>query len=71
MKMPKWMNGNTLKYPMKNENIRGKLEIIPKEDKMRWTCLIWFYHVQRRPIDAKLRKMIIKKLKTLQGDKKI
>lgn len=39
----------------KNETIKGKLEVVLVEDNMRETCLRWFGHVQRRPIDTTVR----------------
>lgn len=45
------MHDNTLKDLIENENTRDKLELAPTEDKMRYIG-----HVQRRPIDATMRK---------------
>lgn len=38
---------NTLKDGMKNENMRGKLDVAPMKDKMKKNHLRWFIHVQR------------------------
>lgn len=42
---------------LKNENIRGKLKVAPIEDKMRENRVRWFDHVQRRFIDATVRRI--------------
>lgn len=51
------MSGNTLKYRMKNENIRDKLEVAPLQDKMRGNHLRWFGYVHTRRLDATIRRI--------------
>lgn len=50
------MSGNTLENIIRNENIRGKLELAPIEDKIRETRLRWFTHVERRSRDVIVSK---------------
>ncbi|CAN6572814.1 unnamed protein product [Malus baccata var. baccata] len=40
---------------IRNEDIRGKVEVAEIEGKMRENRLRWFGHVQRRPTDAPVR----------------
>lgn len=51
------MSDNKLKNRIKNENIQCKLEVAPMEDKIRETRLRWFGHVQKKPVDATVRKI--------------
>ena len=54
--MFRWMSGKTRKDRIRNEEISTKLGLSAIEDKMRECHLRWFGHVQRRPIDAPIRK---------------
>lgn len=56
IRMLRWMSCNTLMDRIKNENIQGKLEAAPTEDKMRETHVRWFGHVQRRFTNATGKK---------------
>ncbi|KAM2298110.1 hypothetical protein ACFXTI_000109 [Malus domestica] len=56
MRMLCWMCGHTLKDKIRNEDIRGKVGVAKIEGKMRENQLRWFGHVQRRPIDAPVRR---------------
>jgi hypothetical protein len=56
MKMLRWMSGHTRKDRIHNEVIRGKLGVAPIEDKMREHRLRWFGHLQRRPLEAPVRR---------------
>lgn len=47
---------NALNDRIKNENIGTKLELSSVKDKIRKTRIRWFGHVQRRPINATMRK---------------
>lgn len=51
MRMLQWMSVNTLKDQIKDENIHGKYQVAPVEDKMSETLLRWFDYVQRRSLD--------------------
>lgn len=51
------MSGNILTDRIKKENIRFKLEIAPRYNKMREIRLRWFGHVQIRLIDTTVRKI--------------
>lgn len=55
--MLRWMSGNILKDRIKNVSIWRKLEVAPIKDKMRKTLLRCFAHVQKRPINATVRKI--------------
>lgn len=46
------MNDNKLKDRINNENIWSKLEVAPRQNKMREDHLRWCGHVYMRPIDA-------------------
>ncbi|WP_375619007.1 hypothetical protein, partial [Bartonella sp. AC134YNZD] len=56
MRMLRWMCGKTRKDRIRNEKIREMVQVAPIEDKIRENRLIWFGHVQRRPLDAPVRK---------------
>ena len=57
MRMLYWMCSNTMRYKMRNEDIRTKIGVAPIEGKMRENRLRWFGHVRRRPIDAPVRRV--------------
>ncbi|PKA52388.1 ataxia telangiectasia mutated family protein [Apostasia shenzhenica] len=42
---------------MRNEYIRKKIGVAPIEDKLRESRLRWFGHLNRRPIEAPVRKI--------------
>ena len=57
MRMLRWMSGHTRKDKLRNGYIRGKVGVAPIEEKMTETRLRWFGHVQRRPLEASVRKV--------------
>ena len=50
-----WMNGHTRKEKIRDKCIQGKVEIAPIEEKVTETCLRWFGHTRRRPIEAPVK----------------
>ncbi|XP_070014029.1 uncharacterized protein [Nicotiana sylvestris] len=56
MRMMRWMCGHTRMDKIRNEDIREKVGVAPMEDKMREARLRWFEHIQRRSIDAPVRR---------------
>ncbi|PKA50366.1 isoleucyl-tRNA synthetase [Apostasia shenzhenica] len=51
------MCGYTRKDRMRNEYIQKKVGVAPIEDKLRESRLRWFGHLNRRPIEAPVRKI--------------
>ena len=56
MRMLKWIYSKTLKDKIKNKHIRKMVEVAPIENKMRKNRLRQFGHIQRKPLDASVRK---------------
>jgi len=56
MRMIHWICGHMRLDKIKNEVIRGKIEVKSIEDKIRETRLRWFGHIRRRSMDAPVRK---------------
>lgn len=50
------MCGHTIMDKIRNEIIRGKVGVAPREDKMRETKLGWLAHTKRRDINALVRR---------------
>lgn len=42
------MSGNILNDRIKNDNLRGKLEVASTQDKIKETCIQWFIHFLRK-----------------------
>ena len=57
MRMLRWMSEHTKKDKLRNGCIREKVGVAPIEEKMTETRLRWFGHVQRRPLEAPVRKV--------------
>ena len=56
MRMLKLISGNIRKDKIQNEEFRLKIGMAPIEKKMRESCLRWFGQMQRRTINALVRK---------------
>ena len=72
MGMLSWISENTRKDGIQNEGIRLKIRMAPIDEKMRESRLRWFDHMQRREINAPVRKseLIQKKKKEVEEDLK-
>ena len=72
--MLKWISGNTWKDRIQNEKINLKIGVAPIDKKMRESRLKRFDHVQRRPINAPVRKsklIQVQEIKKFRGRPKI
>ena len=56
MRMLRWVCGKTRRDKVRNEWICKMIEVAPIEEKMRENRLRWFDHIQRKPINAPVRK---------------
>ena len=57
MRMLRWMCGYTRLDKKRNEYIRNDIGVAPIEAKMVENRLRWFGHVQRRPLEAPVRRV--------------
>ena len=67
MRILRWICGKTRMDKVRSEDIRSLVGVAPIEDKMREYRLRWFGHVERRPIDAPVRR--VEKIDIEQGKK--
>ncbi|XP_070026472.1 uncharacterized protein [Nicotiana sylvestris] len=56
MRMLMWICGHTRTDKIRNEDIREKVGVAHVDDKMWEARLRWFGHVQRRSLDAPVRR---------------
>ncbi|XP_070006676.1 uncharacterized protein [Nicotiana sylvestris] len=56
MRMLRWMCGHCRMDKIRNDDIREKVCVAPIDDKMREARLRWFGHIQRRSLDAPVRR---------------
>ena len=57
MRMLKWMCGHTRKDKIRNTHIHEQVGVACIREKMVESCLRWFEHVQRRPLNALVRRV--------------
>ena len=55
--MLRWMSGKTRHDRIKNDTIRERVGVAPIVEKMVENRLRWFGHVERRPVDAVVRRV--------------
>jgi hypothetical protein len=57
MGMLRWMCGKTRHTKIRNDNIRERVRVAYIIEKMVETKLKWFVHIERRPVDAAVRRV--------------
>ena len=63
MRMLRWICGHT----RRNDDIRERVGVAPIEEKLVQHRLRWFWHLQRRPPEAPVRKIISRFESTRRG----
>jgi len=56
MRMIRWTCGYITLNRIRNAMIRWRVKVAPIDDKMRETLLRWFGHVNRRSVNASMRR---------------
>ncbi|XP_070025286.1 uncharacterized protein [Nicotiana sylvestris] len=56
MRMLRWICRHTRMDKIRNDDILEKVHVAPTNDKMQETRLRWFGHVQRKSLDAPIRR---------------
>lgn len=56
MRMLRRMCGHTMRYRIRNKDIRDKVGVASMVDKTRKVRLRWFGHVKRKCVDAPVRR---------------
>ena len=69
MRILRQINGNRTKDGIQNEEILLKIEMTPIDEKMRESYVRWFGHVQRRAINASMRKSELRVDSSLENEK--
>jgi hypothetical protein len=57
MTMLRWMSGKTRQDRIRNDTIRERVGVTPIVEKLVENRLRWFGHVERRPVDAVVRRV--------------
>ena len=57
MRMLRWMSGKTRHDRIRNDTIRERVGVAPIVEKLVENRLRWFGHVERRPVDAVVRRV--------------
>jgi hypothetical protein len=55
--MLRWMSGKTRRDMIRNDTIRERVGVAPIVEKLVKNRLRWFVHVERRPVDAVVRRV--------------
>ncbi|GER36227.1 RING/U-box superfamily protein [Striga asiatica] len=66
MRMLRWFCGNTRRDRIHNEDIRDRVGVAPIEEKLVQHRLRWFGHVQRRPLDAPVRRGVLQRVEDVK-----
>jgi len=57
MRMLRWMSGKIRHDRIRNDTIRERVGVAPIVEKLVENRLRWFGHVERRPVDAVIRRV--------------
>ena len=70
MRMLIWISENKWNDRIWDEEIHLKIGVVPTDEKMRESHLRWFGHVQRRAINAPVRKSELIQIEGIRHPKK-
>ena len=70
MRMLIWISENKWNDRIWDEEIHLKIGVVPTDEKMRESYLKWFGHVQRRAINAPVRKIELIQVEGIRHQKK-